>query len=62
LANEGEFHMPEPVFIALAISWPERIKARGEIRSEFHYVIDIMPTTLEAAGLPQSFTLQDFIH
>jgi arylsulfatase len=38
---------------ALAISWPARIKARGEIRSQFHHVIDIMPTILEAAGLPQ---------
>jgi len=37
----------------LAISWPKRIKARGEIRTQFHHVIDIMPTILEAAGLPQ---------
>jgi arylsulfatase len=38
---------------ALAISWPKRIEARGELRSQFHHVIDIMPTILEAAGLPQ---------
>ena len=38
---------------ALAISWPKRIKARGELRSQFHHVIDIMPTILEATGLPQ---------
>lgn len=38
---------------ALAISWPKRIKARGELRSQFHHVIDILPTMLEAAGLPQ---------
>jgi len=37
----------------LAISWPARIKAKGEIRSQFHHVIDIMPTILEAAGIPQ---------
>jgi len=37
---------------ALAISWPKRIKAQGELRSQFHHVIDIMPTMLEAAGLP----------
>ena len=37
----------------LAISWPAKIKARGgEIRSQFHHVTDIMPTILEAAGLP----------
>ena len=28
----------------LAISWPKRIKARGEIRPQFHHVIDIVPT------------------
>jgi arylsulfatase A-like enzyme len=34
------------------ISWPKRIKARGEVRSQFHHVIDIVPTILEAAGVP----------
>jgi arylsulfatase len=37
----------------LVISWPKGIKARGEIRSQFSHVIDIVPTILEAAGLPQ---------
>jgi len=37
----------------MAISWPNHIKARGELRSQFHHVIDIMPTILEAAELPQ---------
>lgn len=36
----------------LAISWPSRIKAHGEVRSQFHHVIDLMPTILEATGLP----------
>jgi arylsulfatase A-like enzyme len=35
----------------LAISWPKRIKAKGEVRSQFHHVIDILPTILESAGL-----------
>ncbi len=35
----------------LAISWPKRIKARGEIRDQFHHVIDIAPTILEAVGV-----------
>jgi arylsulfatase A-like enzyme len=35
----------------MAISWPKRIAARGEIRSQFHHVIDIVPTILEAVGL-----------
>ncbi len=38
---------------ALAVSWPKRIKARGELRTQFHHVIDVMPTVLEAAGLEQ---------
>ena len=35
------------------ISWPKGIKAKGEIRSQFHHVIDVAPTILEAAGLPE---------
>jgi arylsulfatase len=34
------------------IHWPARIKAKGEIRSQFTHVTDIAPTVLEAAGLP----------
>ncbi|RNJ45838.1 arylsulfatase [Mesorhizobium erdmanii] len=34
------------------VSWPKGIKAKGEIRSQFHHVIDVAPTILEAAGLP----------
>ncbi len=36
----------------LVISWPARIKERGGIRTQFHHVIDIAPTVLEAVGLP----------
>jgi len=35
------------------VRWPRGIKAKGEIRSQFHHVIDIAPTVLEAAGLPE---------
>ncbi|RUU44600.1 arylsulfatase [Mesorhizobium sp. M6A.T.Ce.TU.002.03.1.1] len=34
------------------VSWPNGIKAKGEVRSQFHHVIDVAPTILEAAGLP----------
>lgn len=37
----------------MVIHWPDRIKAKGELRSQFHHVIDVAPTVLEAAGLPQ---------
>lgn len=36
----------------LVISWPARIKAHGEIRPQFHHVIDVVPTILEAANIP----------
>src|SRR5438132_9439357 len=34
------------------IHWPARIKAKGEVRSQFTHVTDIAPTVLEATGLP----------
>jgi arylsulfatase A-like enzyme len=37
----------------LVIYWPKRIKASGEVRSQFHHVIDVAPTILQAAGLPE---------
>ena len=41
----------------MAIHWPKGIKAKGELRSQFHHVIDIAPTILEAAGLPEPKTV-----
>jgi arylsulfatase len=35
------------------VHWPSGMKARGEVRAQFHHVIDVAPTVLEAAGLPQ---------
>jgi arylsulfatase A-like enzyme len=35
----------------LAISWPARIKDVGGIRTQFHHIIDIAPTILEATGI-----------
>ncbi len=36
----------------MAMSWPARIKDAGGIRSQFHHIIDIVPTILEATGIP----------
>jgi len=36
----------------MAISWPARIKDKGGFREQFAHVIDIVPTILEAAGIP----------
>src|SRR4029078_10578161 len=35
------------------VHWPNGVEARREIRSQFHHVVDVAPTVLEAAGLPQ---------
>jgi arylsulfatase A-like enzyme len=34
------------------VHWPKGIDAKGQIRSQFHHVIDVAPTVLEVAGLP----------
>ncbi|MGH8674015.1 MAG: arylsulfatase, partial [Burkholderiales bacterium] len=41
----------------LAISWPGHIKDVGAIRTQFHHVIDIMPTILEATGIKAPATV-----
>ena len=35
----------------MAISWPARIKDKGGLRHQFHHVIDIVPTLLQATGI-----------
>lgn len=37
----------------MVMSWPNRIKDAGGIRNQFHHVIDIAPTILDAIGIPQ---------
>ncbi len=37
----------------MVISWPANIKEKGGLRSQFGHVIDIAPTILEAAGIPE---------
>ena len=34
------------------VRWPNGFKAKGQLRNQFHHVIDVAPTILEAAGLP----------
>jgi len=41
----------------LIIHWPARIAARGEVRSQFAHVIDLMPTVLDAVGIEAPGTL-----
>ena len=35
------------------MNWPARIKDKGGLRDQFHHAIDIVPTILEAAGIPE---------
>jgi arylsulfatase len=39
------------------VHWPKGIQAKGEIRPQFHHVIDVAPTILEAAGLPEPISV-----
>lgn len=41
----------------MVMHWPKGISAKGEIRSQFHHVIDVAPTVLEAAHIPQPKTV-----
>ena len=36
---------------ALVISWPKGIKARGEVRNQYHHSTDIVPTILDVCGV-----------
>ena len=41
----------------MVISWPARIKDKGGLREQFSHVIDIVPTILEATGIPAPETV-----
>jgi hypothetical protein len=45
---------PDPKFggVINETAWPARIKDVGSIRSQFHHMIDIVPTILEVSGIP----------
>ena len=38
---------------ATLVHWPNGIRAKGEVRHQFGHVIDVAPTILEAAGIPE---------
>jgi arylsulfatase A-like enzyme len=40
------------------VHWPKGFNAKGEVRPQFHHIIDVAATVLDAAGLPEP----DFVH
>jgi arylsulfatase len=36
----------------MVITWPARITEKGGLRTQFHHVIDVVPTILESVGIP----------
>ena len=46
---------------ALIAHWPDKIKDKGAIRTQYHHIADIAPTILEAAGLPEPPTFSSFL-
>ncbi len=41
----------------MVVSWPGRINDAGGVRTQFHHMIDIVPTILEATGIPAPTTV-----
>ncbi|CAN5327342.1 arylsulfatase AtsD [soil metagenome] len=37
----------------MIVHWPKGIKAKGEKRTQFHHVIDVVPTILDCCGIPE---------
>ncbi|MBJ7369454.1 MAG: sulfatase-like hydrolase/transferase, partial [Ilumatobacteraceae bacterium] len=52
--HEGGVHVP------LVVHWPDGIKAKGELRHQFHSVNDIVPTIYEALGVTPPAVLRGF--
>jgi arylsulfatase A-like enzyme len=44
----------------LVVAWPHGIKAHGEVRRQFAHVIDVAPTVLDVAGLPEPKEVHGF--
>lgn len=46
----------------MALCWPAGMKAAGEVRHQFHHVIDVVPTILEVARLPRPVLVNGIAH
>jgi arylsulfatase len=43
------------------VSWPKGIKAKGQIREQYHHAIDLVPTTLDVLGVAAPETIKGHI-
>ncbi|WP_433158312.1 arylsulfatase [Kribbella sp. CA-247076] len=46
---------------SMIVSWPERITDHGAVRSQFHHVIDVLPTLLEIVGIREPVSVNGSI-
>ncbi|CAN5123536.1 arylsulfatase [soil metagenome] len=42
----------------MCVSWPGHINDKGAVRTQFHHVIDVVPTILEACAIPAPDTVE----
>jgi arylsulfatase len=45
----------------MIVSWPDRIKEHGGMRSQFHHCIDVMPTLMEVVGITEPKEVNGYI-
>ena len=45
----------------MVVRWPDGFTPKGEIRGQFEHLVDVAPTILEAAGLPQPTTVNGIV-
>ncbi|MFD7307931.1 arylsulfatase [Promicromonospora sp. NPDC059942] len=45
----------------MIVSWPEHIAERGGLRTQFHHVIDIVPTLLEVVGVREPTSVNGYV-
>ena len=48
------------VAVPLILYWPKRIKDDGKVAGQYHHAVDIMPTLLEALGIPMPAKVNGF--
>jgi arylsulfatase A-like enzyme len=46
--------------VGMALTYPKKITAKDEMRSQFYHLIDVAPTILELAGIPQPKKVNGF--